>query len=96
MAVVKNIPGINATLWKVKHLIKITPIQFPYGEPTKDDINYTILKENGQCIVMKKLEPQHSQIEALDEFDTDKKKMDSTTIKRDSRLKWNNAFGGGF
>lgn len=76
-------------LWKVKHLIRVTPIVFPYGEPTKDDINYTILKENGECIVAKKLEPQQAQIEAHDKFDTDVKKMDSTTIKKDSRLKWN-------
>ncbi|KAG6439052.1 39S ribosomal protein L30, mitochondrial [Manduca sexta] len=96
VAIVKNIPEVNAKLWRIKHLIKITPIEFPYGEPTKDDINYTVLKENGQCIVTKKLEPQQSQIQALEEFDNDKKKMDSTTIKRDSRHKWNNAFNGGF
>lgn len=83
-------------LWKVKHLIKITPITFPYGEPTEADINYTVLKENGQCIVMKTLEPKPEQVEALEEFHENNKKMDSTTIKNDSRHKWNNAFGGGF
>ncbi|XP_028176940.1 39S ribosomal protein L30, mitochondrial [Ostrinia furnacalis] len=96
VTIVKNIPENNMRLWKVKHLIKVTPITFPYGEPTKDDINYTILKENGQCIVMKTLEPAPKQIEALEEFHTDEKKMDSDTIKRDSRYKWNNAYNGGF
>ncbi|KOB74229.1 Mitochondrial ribosomal protein L30 [Operophtera brumata] len=89
VAIVKNIPEMNSLLWKVKHLVKITPIVFPYGEPTKDDIKYTVLRENGECLVVKKLEPQEMQIEALDQFDADAKKMDSTTIKKDSRLKWN-------
>ncbi|KAJ8734221.1 hypothetical protein PYW07_014772 [Mythimna separata] len=96
VTVVKNIPEINSKLWKIKHLIKVTPIQFPYGEPTKDDINYTILKENGQCVVTKKLEPKQEQIEALEQFENNKKKMDSDTLKRDSRYKWDNAFTGGF
>ncbi|XP_053601378.1 large ribosomal subunit protein uL30m [Plodia interpunctella] len=96
VTVVKNIPEINMRLWKVKHLIKVTPITFPYGEPTEEDINYTVLKENGQCLVTKTLKPQESQIEALDKFDMDAKKMDSTTIKKDSREKWNIGFSGGF
>lgn len=92
----KNIPEVNSKLWKIKHLIKVTPIQFPYGEPTKDDINYTILKENGQCWVTKKLMPKQEQIEALEQFENSKNKMDSDTLKRDSRHRWNNAFTGGF
>ncbi|CAF4782897.1 39S ribosomal protein L30, mitochondrial [Pieris napi] len=95
-AIVKNIPEINAKLWKIKHLIKVTPITFPYGEPTVDDIKHTVLKENGQCIVTKTLKPKDDEIAALEEFDKDPKKMNSVTIKRDSRLKWNNAFSGGF
>ncbi|KAM3966491.1 mitochondrial ribosomal protein L30 [Aphomia sociella] len=96
IAIVKNIPENNMRLWKVKHLIKITPITFPYGEPTEKDIKHTVLKENGQCIVTKMLEIDNKQIEALEKFDNDFKKMDSTTIKRDSRLKWNNAYSGGY
>ncbi|CAH0699238.1 unnamed protein product [Spodoptera exigua] len=96
VTVVKNIPEINMRLWKIKHLIKITPIVFPYGEPTKDDINYTVLKENGQCIVTKTIGPKPEQIEALEQFEKSEKKMDSDTLKKDSRYKWNNAFNGGF
>ncbi|CAB3255428.1 unnamed protein product [Arctia plantaginis] len=96
VAIVKNIPENNTRLWKIKHLIKVTPIVFPFGEPTKEDINYTVLKENGQCIVTKKLEPKQEQIEAFEHFNKDVKKMDSETIKKDSRYKWNNAFTGGF
>lgn len=83
-------------MWSIKHLIKITPITFPYGEPNEEDIKHTILKENGQCVVIKTLQPMPNQIEALKNFEKDPKKMDSDTIKKDSRHKWNNAFTGGF
>ena len=39
MAVVKNIPEMNALLWRVKHLIRIDPVTFPDGEPSKDDLD---------------------------------------------------------
>ena len=29
IAIVANTPPVNALLWKVKHLIKITPVTFP-------------------------------------------------------------------
>lgn len=96
VTVVKNSPEWNLRLWKVKHLIKITPIVFPYGEPTREDINHTILKENGECLVTKKLAIDPMKIEALDKFHASEKKMDSTTIKNDSRRKWNEPLGGGF
>ncbi|KAI5642410.1 hypothetical protein NE865_05437 [Phthorimaea operculella] len=96
VAIVKNIPENNVRLWKIKHLVQITPIVFPYGEPTEQDIKHTVLKESGQCIVTKTLEPVPEQVKALEAFDADAKKMDSTTIKKDSRYKWNNAYTGGF
>ncbi|CAD0195662.1 unnamed protein product [Chrysodeixis includens] len=96
VTIVKNIPEVNSKLWKVKHLIKVTPITFPYGEPTKDDINYTVMKENGQCLVIKKLEPKPEQVKALEQVETDKKQMDPETLARDCRLKWVNPFRGGF
>ncbi|KAI8429604.1 hypothetical protein MSG28_000202 [Choristoneura fumiferana] len=96
VTILKNIPEINMRLWKVKHLIKITPITFPYGEPTAEDIKYTILKENGQCLVTKTLAPKEEQIEALEQYDSNQKKMNSTTIKRDSRHKWMEPYSGGF
>ncbi|XP_063709659.1 large ribosomal subunit protein uL30m [Culicoides brevitarsis] len=88
IAIVKNIPENNARLWKVKHLIHITPITFPHGEPTAEDINYTFLKENGECIVAKKLEVPAERIEAAEKFENDPKRLDKETVQRDLRLKW--------
>lgn len=84
----KNIPENNARLWKIKHLIHISPITFPYGEPKADDVNYTFLKENGECIVTKRLEVPEERIKASEEFENDQKRLDKETIKRDLRLKW--------
>uniref|UniRef100_A0A1L8DRH4 Large ribosomal subunit protein uL30m n=1 Tax=Nyssomyia neivai TaxID=330878 RepID=A0A1L8DRH4_9DIPT len=90
VAIVKNTPEMNTLLWKVKHLVKITPIVFPYGEPTENDINYTYLKENGECIVAKEIKVDDERWQAAVEFKDDKKRLDSETLKRDSRLKWLN------
>lgn len=92
MAVVKNIPENNQRLWKIKHLIKIEPIVFKYGEPAEKDINYTYLKENGECIVIKSTESLDKRLEATETFSRDKKILDSDVLKKDSRLKWLNHY----
>ncbi|KAH8386705.1 hypothetical protein KR093_002112 [Drosophila rubida] len=89
-AVVKNIPENNARLWKIKHLIKVTPITFPYGEPTEHDIKHTILKENGECLVTKDVGAVEVRLEARDVFDQQPKRLDTELLRKDSRLKWLN------
>ncbi|KAI8125382.1 hypothetical protein FF38_09226 [Lucilia cuprina] len=88
--VVKNIPEINARLWKIKHLIKVTPITFPHGEPSENDIKHTVVKANGECIVTKEIGPVEERVEALESFENDPKRLDTDLLKRDSRLKWQN------
>lgn len=88
--VVKNIPENNARLWKIKHLIKVTPITFPHGEPTENDIKHTILKSNGECIVTKEIGPIEERVKALELFENSPKRLDTDLIRRDSRLKWQN------
>ncbi|CAH0550761.1 unnamed protein product [Brassicogethes aeneus] len=84
--VIKNIPENNGRLWKIKHLIKITPITFPNGFPT--DTNGTYLKENGELEVVQKLQFQEEKLKITDQFINDKKKLDGDTLRRNSRLKW--------
>ncbi|XP_037929245.1 39S ribosomal protein L30, mitochondrial-like [Teleopsis dalmanni] len=88
--VVKNIPDNNARLWKIKHLIKVTPITFPYGEPTEDDTKHTYLKENGECIVTKDIGPIQERLQASNKYDCDPKRLDTDLLKKDARLKWLN------
>ncbi|KAJ8945676.1 hypothetical protein NQ318_012394 [Aromia moschata] len=52
--VIKNIPENNNRLWKVKHLVKITPITFPDGFPSESD--RTVLHENGELRIIKTIE----------------------------------------
>ncbi|CAD7087470.1 unnamed protein product [Hermetia illucens] len=91
-AIVKNIPENCERLWKVKHLVKIVPITFPYGEPTENDIDHTFLKENGECIVTKEIKIDDGRVEATRKFVDDTRKLDSETLVKDSRLKWLNPF----
>lgn len=86
----KNIPENNARLWKIKHLVRIVPITFPYGEPTAEDINYTYLKENGQCFVVKNIGTLEKRLEAAEEFGKKEKEFTGEDLRKDSRLKWLN------
>lgn len=92
VAVVKNIPEVNAMLWKVKHLVDIQPVLFPYGEPTMNDINHTFTKENGECIVTKEIKFDESRMLARNEFDEKPERLDGATLKNNSRLKWLNGY----
>uniref|UniRef100_A0A182ITJ7 Large ribosomal subunit protein uL30m n=1 Tax=Anopheles atroparvus TaxID=41427 RepID=A0A182ITJ7_ANOAO len=95
VAVVKNIPENNARLWKVKHLVEIQPITFKYGEPTEGDIERTFLKEDGECVVVRKLEAvevANTRLSAAEEIRHAKQRMDGETLRKDSRLKWLNAW----
>ncbi|XP_039265429.2 uncharacterized protein LOC120341062 [Styela clava] len=56
ISVQMNTANNNEKLWQVKHLIRIHPIQFPNGLPTKEDIGGTHLKSNGELIIFKRLE----------------------------------------
>lgn len=92
IAIVKNIPEVNAMLWKVKHLVKVTPIVFPHGEPTQNDVNHMFLKENGECIVTKEIKVDESRITATEQFEQQSKRLDGHTLAKDSRLKWLNFY----
>lgn len=88
----KNIPESNARLWKIKHLLEIKPITFPYGEPTENDLKHTLLKENGECLVTKELLIPIERLEAHEKFIQNPAKMTNQTIEKKCRLKWNTGF----
>lgn len=88
--VIKNIPENNQRLWKIKHVIKITPITYPDGFPTKDDV--TRLEENGQLRIMKKIGTVETRLQLTEAFQKDVKKLDGDTLRRDSRKKWLNGW----
>jgi len=87
---VKNTPEMNARLWKVKHLVKITPIQTPDGLPEKGDYWGTHLDVNGVFSVSKRLQPDPKRLEATEDFEKLAKRVDSNTVEKSCRDKWLN------
>jgi hypothetical protein len=57
-----NIKEINDLLWLCKHIVKIMPIKFKNGYPTKDDYGNTKLNlETGEFEVIKKTQLMNSE-----------------------------------
>ncbi|KDR09964.1 39S ribosomal protein L30, mitochondrial [Zootermopsis nevadensis] len=92
IAVVKNIPEVNAILWKIKHLVKITPIQCPNGLPEEGDYEGTYLTDYGEFRISPRLKIDPKQIEATEEFVKDPRKFDGETLRKLLRLKWLNGW----
>lgn len=86
MVIIKNIPELNWRLWRVKHLIKITPITFPDGFPK--DNQGTYLKENGELEVKKRLIASDLALKKSEEFREDPRRMDGKTKAEFLRRKW--------
>lgn len=92
--IVKNTPQVNALLWKIKHLIKITPIKFVNGLPEDGNLTGCWLKKNGEFMVSQKLKIEEERIKASYDFKNDLKKLDRDTIKRKLRSDWEGPFSG--
>lgn len=88
VTIVKNTPETNALLYKIKHLVSVEPITFPFGEPTEDDVAHTKLKENGECVVHKKIGVDDSRIEATKQILSNPDRLDRRTLEREARLRW--------
>ncbi|ODM89437.1 39S ribosomal protein L30, mitochondrial [Orchesella cincta] len=88
IAIIKNTPTQNARLYKVKHLVQITPITMPQGMP--EDPEHAFLKENGEFIGYNLL--SHHDIK-LDDAKKGivaqrEKFMDGETLKTRLRTQW--------
>lgn len=81
---------MNQRLWKVKHLIKITPIQTPDGLPEKDDLWGTHLDHEGVFKVAKSYNPDFKRLEATEEFEKLAKRVDKVSMEKNCRNKWLN------
>lgn len=86
VAIVKNTPEMCALLWKVKHLVKISPLKLPDKLPTEDDLNGTYLHENGTLYVIPKVNPVRC--EATEQFVNNPKRLNRDVIKEKLRLQW--------
>ncbi|XP_043477027.1 39S ribosomal protein L30, mitochondrial [Leptopilina heterotoma] len=89
LAIVKNTPQICESLMKVKHLIKITPIDLPEELP-KDLLTNkdTYLHESGKLMIFPRVDQKR--LDALDGFKKNVKKFDGNTMRKYLRHKWMN------
>jgi len=90
IGIVKNTPEMNARLWKVKHLVKITPIQTPDGLPENGDYWGTHLDTEGVLRISKRLLPDVKRLEATQDFEKLEKRVDRRTADSYCRNKWLN------
>ncbi|XP_071127776.1 large ribosomal subunit protein uL30m-like [Mytilus edulis] len=90
--VLKNTPSVNKDLKSVAHMIKITPITFPYGLPeSEEDFEHCNLQDNGEFIVKKKLESTNEGSITIDkEPKSNIWEMDFLELKKHARNKLDN------
>lgn len=73
----------------MKHLVEIIPVRFPYGLPdTEEDYEHCVLRDNGEFVVIKKLEPVLEETAVVTTEDpTSVWDMKQSTIDRTNELK---------
>lgn len=89
--ILKNRESTNAMLKKVKHLLEIFPVTFPYGEPESEaDLDHCYLTDNGQLIVKRKLEIAGSEggsVQLSSQLDQNKFEIKQQLIDRTLELR---------
>ncbi|XP_015114114.1 uncharacterized protein LOC107039154 [Diachasma alloeum] len=88
MIVVKNTPEVCAQLWKIKHLIRVTPLNQPNKLPEDDDVHATWLMENGDLLLTPRVDPAREQA-TLDHM-KNPKRLDRETLSYELRMRWLN------
>nr|CAG4647453.1 EOG090X0EYV [Megafenestra aurita]SVE92693.1 EOG090X0EYV [Megafenestra aurita] len=87
-AIVPNTPNNCARLWKVKHLVRITPISIPQGLPEDGDMAGARLQDNGELRFIPKL--KHDMLVSVNQSRTAKQPdfLDHHTLKNRLRMNW--------
>ena len=84
-----NKATVNARLERIKHLVSIFPVRFPYGLPeTEEDYEHCILRDNGEFVVTRKLEPVQEETAVVSKEDpTSVWDLKQETIDQTNELK---------
>ncbi|KAK0090124.1 hypothetical protein PV325_002956 [Microctonus aethiopoides] len=89
IAVVKNTPEICASLWEIKHLVKITPINLPENLPD-DHSKATVLHENGDFLLAPRVDPARER--ATEEHLNNPKRLNREILCHELRMRWLNPY----
>nr|CAG4637401.1 EOG090X0EYV [Ceriodaphnia reticulata]SVE73234.1 EOG090X0EYV [Ceriodaphnia reticulata] len=91
IALVANTPTNCARLWKVKHLLRITPVTLPKGLPENGDLSGARLQDNGELTFISKLKGDAKLIESTPTT-PEREFLDNETIRKRLRLNWLNPY----
>ncbi|CAK9821752.1 39S ribosomal protein L30, mitochondrial [Anthophora retusa] len=83
---VKNTPEVCAMLWKVKHLVKISPVQLPENIPEVDEYTELYVDDFGKIHVTGKLDRVRYETTLADH--NCMKRLRQETLKEKLRLLW--------
>ncbi|XP_071530137.1 uncharacterized protein mRpL30 isoform X2 [Panulirus ornatus] len=86
VAIVKNNPENNAMLWRVKYLVKITPLRIPADLPDDADPRCCFLKETGEFIYSPRVKVEDSALE--EDPKISKTKWTNLFIDKHTRKNW--------
>ncbi|KAL1457184.1 hypothetical protein WDU94_001844 [Cyamophila willieti] len=88
VVIVKNTPKNNMNLWKIKHLVKITPVTFPDGAPEEGDVFSTCLNHKGELKIKKNIGTE--KVQEVVEAKANPIQLKKDDIKRHSIQMWMN------
>ncbi|KAK7086392.1 ribosomal protein, L30 [Halocaridina rubra] len=89
-AIVKNIPENNAYLWRVKHMVRITPLRVPSNLPEYVDPKCCFLKETGEFIYSPHLKVDENRLK--EDGDLARTKISRKFVDEHTRKNWQNAW----
>nr|SVE73861.1 EOG090X0EYV [Daphnia atkinsoni] len=88
IVVVANTPSVCAQLWRVKHLIRVTPITFPQGLPDEADTAGARLQDNGELVFIPQLKSDAVVAATQSKPEERRNYLDTDTVKKLLRLNW--------
>nr|CAG4638095.1 EOG090X0EYV [Chydorus sphaericus] len=88
LAFIANTPNNCHKLWKVKHLVRITPVTIPQGLPEDGDFSGAQIQDNGVLKFVPKLKNDAKNSPILLQPQDKKDFLDGETLKKELRLQW--------
>ena len=90
---VPNMSFYSSKLYQVKHLIKITPVTFPHGLPSREDFDPTMAKitVDGKFLYHPKIKEENMKIESGSTH-ANRLKIKDATYKNDAHNHWINPY----
>lgn len=84
----KNTPEDCERLWKIKHIIRVTPIILPEGWSIDNPhLDNSYLHEDGRLEIVPTIDPER--VEVTEKWKNDPKKFDRHSIRERLLTEWN-------